>query len=347
MFEPVGLRDAERVATPRRPARDVGIGAASRHPGLEQRPSVRAELAIGAMLNAARGGVARADASARSAPVQRKAIHFEGHTLDTSDMASFRLWCIGMARVHPERLHALMNHLFHQTHDAPETERIPDDERMTMLNEARRVLDAVGTGAVLGLPAPYEHILGEITRLRARLSVRAQRTAWRTVRAAALIDANAAQIAAAGGQAREAVLRLTGDMPSDGFRNESEDTVRTRASVLPAVWRALTTDSDRVAFLENGFGRDPCLAARLNGVAEYRAGQEGISEAALSGARYSIALGKKILTLAYAFFEDDDDDDDDYEPDWGAFRTYLKANHGGIADDPDFAPSFDAARLGF
>jgi hypothetical protein len=82
-----------------------------------------------------------------------------------------------------------------------------------------------------------------------------------------------------------------------------------------------------------GFGSDPCIAARLNGIQEFAAILSGIPEEALSEQKLQNAgLLKTINDLYnqdYKAPEDDDTAD--------SFHSWLETNHAGLLDDPEFA----------
>jgi hypothetical protein len=89
--------------------------------------------------------------------------------------------------------------------------------------------DAPGGGQIdrtigQGYAAVLEALDGQAELVGARYGLVRQ-----TIEAAALIDANAALIAAAGDHARQKVEEVTGLKPSSGFANESAEAIASRA----------------------------------------------------------------------------------------------------------------------
>ncbi|MDA0366367.1 MAG: hypothetical protein O3B31_15435 [Chloroflexi bacterium] len=268
--------------------------------------------------------------------VRLKRFEFDSYQLDSDDLDGFQRWCEGMGRVNLTRLTSMIAHLFVNG---------PGIDRSRLL----RLIDIAHAGTGHPIPAAVDTIGGPYGAILTRLEelgewVNGLDRVRRTIVAAARIDANAARIAAFRGHARYAVLEATGEQPSTGFDNESAGSIQERARVLLAAWAGLNGTDAQVAFFNTGFGNDPCIAARLNGVAEYQAKALGISEEALSGAKYDSVLGNEILEIAYEFFEEFEQD---HEPDWGAFLAHLRKHHTDVVDHPAFDATYSVAKSAY
>lgn len=264
--------------------------------------------------------------------LQLKRFEFDSYQLDSDDLDGFRLWCEGMGRANPARLASMIAFLFANGPGIDGRELI-------------RMIELAYAGAGNLIPARVTTIGGQYGAILTRLEELADGVGSvdrvrRTITAAALIDANAARIAAFRGHARYAVLQAVGEQPSTGFDNESAGAIQERARVLLAAWAGLSTQHAQLDFFNKGFGTDPCIAARLNGIAEYQARALGISEEALSGARYNGELGNRILGLAYEFLDPD-------EPDWAAFLEFLETDHTEIFTHPDFHATYPVAKSAY
>lgn len=208
------------------------------------------------------------------------------------------------------------------------------EEHLAMLLEINR--DIWGIDETIG--PNYAAIITALDEVQEQVSRHA--SVRRTIRAAALIDANAQFIAGFGADARYAVNQLVGETPSSGFDNESSNAILDRARVMLSAWNAAVGAAAQLALFNHGFGHDPCLAARLNAIAEFRAGQLGITEEALTGAAYNIELGNRILNLMYDHVQGD-------PPQWAAFTTFLETNHPDIVADPNFHATYPVAKSAF
>jgi hypothetical protein len=118
--------------------------------------------------------------------------------------------------------------------------------------------------------------------------------------------------------------------------------IEERARVLLSAWSGASDAAARLNLFNTGFGADPCLAARLNGIAEFRAGQLGISEQALVGARADPALAMKIYELSVEK-EKEFNPGDEY--DWIGFKAFLAEARPEIVADPNFDASYADAKL--
>jgi hypothetical protein len=210
------------------------------------------------------------------------------------------------------------------------------DDHLVMLRQINH--DIWGIHDTIG--ANYKIIIDALDEVHDQVPQSQSERVRRTIRAAALIDANSHFIAGFGADAREAVNQLVQDTPSSGFANESSNAILERARVVLSAWDGAVGAAAQLELFNSGFGNDPCLAARLNGILEFRAGQLGITEEALAGAVYDIELGGRILNLMYEHVNDN-------HPQWDAFMTYLNDNHQDIVTNPNFHTTYPKAKEGF
>lgn len=271
----------------------------------------------------------RPGAAAAQAIVQRKKFDFDGHSLDSARLDEFANFCSGMSRVNPDRLASLVPFLI-RNRPGLQYDEIIDMCRLIWMAQGRGV-PAVDNA----MPAEFQAILTAAGPLGA------PDRATRTVREAAKIHANADLIALAGPNARLFVTCFIGQQPETGFDNESAGAIRQRTGVLPVAWAGLAGDPQRINFFNNGFGNDPCICGRLNGVTEFLAQQSlGISEDELAGRNHDNALAMQIHGLAGTYFGNGPSN-------WPAFRAYLITNHPDIATHAKFNGSFEWARLAY
>jgi hypothetical protein len=275
----------------------------------------------------------RPGAAAVQRIIQLKKFDFDGHSIDSERLDEFVNFCTGMARVNPERLASLVPFLL---------DKAPGLRHEDVIQMCRLIWMAQGRAVPAvdrTIAAGFQAIIDAAGRLGAGDMVS------RTVRNAAIIDANADLITLAGPKARIFVMHLVGEQPEYGFDNESAGAIRQRTRVLPTVWGTLAGDPQRVNFFSNGFGNDPCICGRLNSVTEFLAKQSiGVSDEELSGKKYDEALTGQIAKLIYAFFKGQDDQDD-FVPDWNAFRVHFLANHAHLTAHPKFHASYAMAKL--
>lgn len=282
------------------------------------------------------GAVQRAAATDAVALLQRKKFDFEGHSVDSGNLDAFRNFCTGMARVNPQRLRDLGLYLIHNE------QSLTREEILTMTRMLWTALGLAVPPVNQAIPQAFQVVIDAFERLRGQVT-RPDAVA-RTLRAAAIVHANADLIALAGPEARRFVYLLIGEQPETGFDNESSGAIQQRTGVVLTAWSDLPTDPDRIGFFNGAFGSDPCVCARLNGVAEFVAMRvENIPASALEDAPYDTELSQRILELAEAFFKDDEGE----EHDWAAFRRKLVENHQDIAEHEKFSGSFKAARDAF
>jgi hypothetical protein len=154
-------------------------------------------------------------------------------------------------------------------------------------------------------------------------------TVVKTIREAELIDTNADYIAACGTDGANAVLRVTGSKPSTGFVSEPATAVREKAQALLAVWQLCDDPNKKLLLFTDGFGNDPCLAARLNGIQNFAAVLSGIPPEALADPVPANEDLRKEVSRLYGVYTGPDTA--------AAFREWLLTNHPNVFNDPQFA----------
>ena len=273
-----------------------------------------------------------------SSTVQCKKFEFAARDLDSRDVEDFRLYVTGIRSAHPARLVELQSYL------ATNADQIPSGELDVLIRIVKvAIAEGTGNGSVSlkdvrwDIPSVYQEMVAGLDEVKEEVGAK-YRGVREAIIAAGLIEVNATLISASGGNAQQVVLEITGAKPSSGFVNESANAIKQRAEVLKVAWQAADTKPARIRLFKQGFGSDPCLAARLNGVTEYVAKSSGIDESALSDAKWNAPLGKQILDLAYAFQGDDD-------MDWDAFRDWLQLHHPNLTGHTDFPATWPQVKL--
>lgn len=321
----------------------VGATAQAKGAALNDDPALEHEADVmGA--RAARGepvGGAAAPSTAGatgSSTVQCKKFQFAARDLDSSDVEDFRLYVTGIRNAHPARLVELQSYL------TTNQGQIPSGELDVLIRIVKvAIAEGTGGGSVSlrdvrwDIPSVYHQMVAGLDEVREAVGAK-YRGIREAIIAAGLIEVNATLISAGGGNARKVVLEITGAKPTSGFDNESANSIRQRAEVLKVAWQAADTEIGRLQLFMEGFGNDPCLAARLNGVTEYVAKSIGIDESALSDGKWNAQLGNQIADLAFTFKGNG-------AMDWNAFQNWLQTNHPNLTGHPDFPATWPQVKL--
>jgi hypothetical protein len=161
-------------------------------------------------------------------------------------------------------------------------------------------------------------------------------TVLKTIDEAEAIDANAKYIAACGADGPTAVVRVAGSKPSSGFVNEPASAVRAKAQAILGVWALADDPNKKLMFFTDGFGTDPCLAARLTGIQDFGAQLAGIGGGDTKSK--NVDLRSEITTL-YGEYTGEETE--------SAFRTWLADNHGDIEGHDDFESVWSEIKTAF
>jgi len=257
--------------------------------------------------------------------LQRAPFEFDGKSLDVDDMDGF----VSYVKNHADedKIRRLLAGL------AGDELALPADQRQRLTIAALDARHPINEQ----LPDRYAAILSALEAMK--VSVPKYGSMRETIVAAGLIDRNAERIALCPTKARDEILKITRQQPSSGFVNESATAIRSRCVVLTVLWSSLNDAEDKLAFFNTGFGNDPCIAARLNGITEYAAKAAGISEAALSDAKGDPKLEGLLLEAMYRF--DDEFDSDTWKR--SDFEAYLQRESPGAMLHPAYHVSYDRA----